>query len=111
MTAFTSDRERLEAAFRYYDEAFADHVGAIVTPSEYLDDDVQTAWLARVFMFAYGLGVLAGARTGGASDESVPERDSERERVEGVVETVVDIHESDEFDASVDRVADDLRDG
>lgn len=105
MTTAETDRELLEEAFRAYDEAFAAHVGEIVTPEEYLDDEEQLAWLARVFVFAYGLGSVAGARfvAEGADAEA------DAERVERIVDDVVSIHESDAFAASAERVAADLR--
>jgi len=40
-----SDRDLLEGAWGVYDEGFAEHVGEVVTPREFLDtdDDVQSA--------------------------------------------------------------------
>lgn len=94
MSDTPTDRDVLEAAWRYYDEAFADHVGDVVTPDEYVDTAEQVEWAARIFMFGYGLGAVAGART--VSPDQAAET-PEGERVERIVEDVVDIHASDEF--------------
>jgi hypothetical protein len=101
MTPPTTDRELLEAAWQTYDDEFAEHVGHVVTPDDYLDTDEQVDWAARVFMFAYALGSIAGAN---ATDPDPIDAETDRERVETIVDHVVDIHESDAFAASNARV-------
>lgn len=106
MATSMTDRELLEAAWRLYADRFADHVGDVVTPEEHAADEDQVGWVAQVFMFAYGLGAIAGGHAaapdavGGAVD---------RERVEDVVDVVTDIHGSEAFEASAARVEADLR--
>ena len=104
MTAPTTDRDHLEEAFRVYDEAFAAHVGEIVTPYEYLDHETQVDWAARIFMFAYGLGAVAHAQATDTRENG----ETDLERVEGIVDDVVDIHASDAFEVSTERVRQDF---
>jgi hypothetical protein len=96
-----TDRELLEAAWRSYAGAFGDHVGDVVTPYEYVDTEEQASWAARVFMFGYGLGSLAGA---GAAAPDRFDQETDAERVDALVDAVVDISGSDEFEASTERV-------
>lgn len=100
MSGTTTDRERLHEAFRVYEQAFAQHVGDVLTPYGYLDEERQVDWAARVFMFAYGLGAVAATDT-----------ETDRERVERLVDDVVGIHESDALDVSTERVKRDFLDG
>jgi hypothetical protein len=102
-----TDREILEGAWRKYDDVFAEYVGEVVTPYDYLDTEEQVNWAARIFMFAYGLGSIAGAQTAGpdAIDE-----ETDLERVEAIVDDVVDIHASDEFEMSNSRIREDFLD-
>ena len=105
MTGFTDDRELLERAFGTYDQHFAAHVGEIVTPYEYLDTTEQVEWVGRIFMFAYGLGSVAGARTARPEETH---QDIDRHRVESIVAEIVAIHESEGFAVTNDRIVSDF---
>ena len=105
MTDHTSDRELLEETWQLYDVEFAEYVGEIVTPDEYLETDEQVDWAARIFMFAYALGSVAGART---ADPDAVTGGTDLERVERIVDEVVAIHDSDEFEVSNERVHEDF---
>lgn len=101
MTEHLDDTEVLERTWQMYDDEFADHVGAVVTPYDYVTTEQQVEWAARVFMFGYGLGSVAGAQSV-APDATTDGTD--RERVDAIVDHVVDIHASDAFDVSTQRV-------
>lgn len=101
MSKVDTDRELLEATFRTYNEEFAPHVGEIVTPREYVETTDQIDWLARIFMFAYALGSIAGVE---ASTGSGHGREPDLERVESIVDTVVSIHESDDHEIHAERI-------
>jgi hypothetical protein len=105
MTEQLTDRTVLEGAWQRYDAEFAEHVGEIVTPYEFIETDEQLHWVARIFMFAYGLGSVAGAQT--AVPEEIPE-EVDQNRVENIVDDVVDIHQSDEFTASAAGIGEDF---
>lgn len=108
MTADTTDRELLEESWQLYDEEFADHVGAIVTPYEYVDTEEQVDWVARIFMFAYGLGTVAGAH---AVAPAAVDGTASQERVDDIVDAVVDIHAAESFAVSNERIKRDFLDG
>ena len=103
MTELRTDRELLEEAWRAYDEKFAEYVGEVVTPYDYVDTEEQVVWSVRTFMFAYGLGVVAGAEAVASG-----ERETDLERVETIVDEVVEIHASDAFDVSSERIVEDF---
>lgn len=105
MTDPDSDREILEETWRIYEEEFAEHVGDVVTPYDFVDTDEQVAWAARIFMFGYGLGSVAGAH---AAAPGAVEGEADAERVSEVVRTVVEIAESPEFEASAEKVSEDF---
>jgi hypothetical protein len=100
-----TDRELLEATWRAYDNEFAEYVGTVVTPYEYLDTEAQVNWAARIFMFAYALGSLAGAQ---AVEPDGFDGETDLERVETVVDHVIDVHASEEFAASSGRIREDF---
>ncbi len=101
MTQEQHDRQLLETTWQTYNEEFADLVGAIVTPFDYVETREQVDWAARIFMFGYSLGALAGA---GADTRTVSAAGTDKERVEGVVDTVVKLAESDAHPVSTERI-------
>lgn len=106
MTDHVTDRELLERSWELYDEAFADHVGEILAPQEHLDSEAAMDWATQAFMFAYALGSIAGGSVNAPDD--VP-AETDLARVEQIVDEVITIAESDEFEVSSTRVAEDLR--
>lgn len=101
-----TDRELLERTWKLYDEAFAAHVGEILTPEEHLASEAGMDWAAQAFMFAYALGSIAGGSV--VAPDDVP-AETDLERVEDIVADVVAIAESDAFEASSERVLADIR--
>jgi hypothetical protein len=103
-----TDTDVLDEAFRVYDEEFAEYVGEVVTPYEYVNTQRQVDWAARTFMFAFGLGAVAGANA------ATPEERAEEvtlDRVEQIVDDIVDIHADDDRAVSTSRVRTDFLDG
>jgi hypothetical protein len=105
MSELDTDRDLLEETWRKYDDEFAESVGDVITPYEYLDTEAQVNWAARIFMFAYGLGCVAGAQAAGSD---AIDRVTDLERVEAIVDDIVDIHQSEEFEVSNARITEDL---
>lgn len=101
-----TETELLEATWRMYTEEFSDHVGEIVTPSEFAETEEQIEWAAQVFMFGYGLGSIAGAQTAGSA---TVDRETDLTRINHIVDTVTDIAASDDFAVSTKNVMDDFR--
>ncbi len=102
-----TDRDLLQRTWRTYDEQFAAHVGDIVTPYDYVDTEAEVNWAARVFMFAYALGSVAGANA--VAPEAVdPETDAER--VANLVDHVIDVQRSEKFAVTSGRIREDMVD-
>lgn len=99
-----TDRELLEATWTTYADAFAEHVGEIVTPADHAQSEEHVEWGAQVFMFGYALGSIAGAS---AADPAF-EREIDLSRVEDVVQIVIEIGASEDFQASSETVTSDL---
>lgn len=106
MTTPQSQPDLLRQAFEIYDEEFAEYVGEIATPDEYELTADQEVEVARIFMFGYALGTLAGAHT---EAPATLELETDLERVEGVVEDVVSLNSGNEIEVSATRVAADFR--
>jgi hypothetical protein len=104
-TDVSTDRELLEETWRTYDAEFAPHVEEFVHPSAYLDTDEQLTAITRPFMFFYALGSVAGARA--VAPEAFGDG-MDPDRIQAVVDTVADIHESEEFAVSAPRITEDV---
>lgn len=102
-----SDRDLLRRTWRTYDEQFAAHVGDIVTPYDYVDTEEEVNWAARVFMFAYALGSVAGANA--VAPEAV-DAATDEERVANLVDHVIDVQRSDDFAVTSARIRQDMVD-
>lgn len=100
-----SDAELLADTWQLYDAEFADHVGAVVTPYDFVETEDQVEWAARVFMFGYALGSIAGAH---AVVPGAVDGEADEERVDAIVEAVVEIADSEEFAVSGPRVREDF---
>lgn len=107
VTETDTDRQLLEETWRQYDD-FAELVGDIVSPYEYLSTEEQVDLTAQIFMFAYALGSVAGAQTA-APDDFTAETDLDR--VEAIVDHVINVHDSEEFAVSSSRVEEDFLEG